>query len=69
MCSRYGIDQYTANWLRLYFHHEEEQAVGDVPCDSLSSEGTTKRQPGMFAWLPFLLFGFPQGAARLADSM
>ena len=30
MCSRYGIDQYTANWLRPYFRHEEEQAVGDV---------------------------------------
>ena len=38
MCSRYGINQYTANWLRPYFHHEEEQAVGDVPCDSLSPE-------------------------------
>ena len=43
MCSRYGIDQYTANWLRPYFRHEEEQAVGDVPCDSLSPEKSSIR--------------------------
>jgi len=43
MCSRYGINQYTANWLRPYFHHEEEQAVGDVPCDSLSQEKSSIR--------------------------
>ena len=30
MCSRYGIDEYTAEWLQSYFRHAERFAAGDV---------------------------------------
>lgn len=30
MCSRYGIDEYTAEWLQSYFRHAERFVAGDV---------------------------------------
>lgn len=30
MCSRYGVDEYTANWLKPYFRHAEGRAAGEM---------------------------------------